>query len=137
MRRTHIEEVQSKPAGPLNLITDMKESVVYMWNHAGIFYLMALLGATALLIRPYVDLAPGISVKMFGQGAPGIAILLSSTGVGGLIAGLYLAQRGETQGLTRLVTGGFLGAAIFLLAFTMSGHIWLAAMALSLEDFLS
>ena len=132
---THIEEAHSKSPRSLNLVSDMKESVVYVWNHAGIFYLMFLLGATALLIRPYMDLAPGISVNMFGQGATGMAILLSSTGAGGLIAGLYLAQRGETRGLTRLVTGSFLVSAIFLILFTISGHIWLAAVALSLVGF--
>jgi MFS family permease len=135
LRRTHIEETNSKSTRPLNLVGDMKESVVYVWNHAGIFYLMLLLGATAFLIRPYIDLAPGISVEMFGQGALGMAILLSSTGAGGLIAGLYLAQRGETRGLTRLVSGSFLGAAIFLILFTISGHIWLAAAALVLVGF--
>lgn len=135
LMRTRIEEPGSKSPGSLNIVSDMKESLVYVWNHSGIFFLMALLGATALLIRPYIDLAPGISVTMFGQGASGMAILLSSTGAGGFIAGLYLAQRGETQGLTRLVTGSFLGAAIFLTLFTISGHIWLAAASLSLVGF--
>jgi len=133
---TKIEETRSKSPRSLNLIRDMKESVVYVWNHSGIFYLMLLLGATALLIRPYMDLAPGISVNMFGQGAPGMAILLSSTGAGGLIAGLYLAQRGETRGLTRLVTGSILASAILLLLFTISENIWLAAVALMLVGFL-
>ncbi|MBT5181564.1 MAG: MFS transporter, partial [Rhodospirillaceae bacterium] len=80
--RTRIEETRSKSSGALNIVSDMKESLVYVWNHSGIFFLMLLLGATALLIRPYIDLAPGISVTMFGQGASGMAILLSSTGAG-------------------------------------------------------
>jgi MFS family permease len=120
LMRTRIEDTQAKSSGSFNLISDMKESIVYVWNHAGIYYLMVLLGATALLIRPYMDLAPGISAEMFGQGADGMAILLSSTGVGGLVAGLYLAQRGETRGLTRLVGGSFLGSGVFIILFWLN-----------------
>ena len=37
--RTRIDESQRGSLGSLNLIKDMKESIVYIWNHEGIFYL--------------------------------------------------------------------------------------------------
>jgi predicted MFS family arabinose efflux permease len=109
------------------LIGDMKHGLVYVFGHRGIRYLMLLLAVTGLLIRPFMELLPGFSDEIFGRGVEGMSILLSSIGFGAIFSGLWLAQRGETRGLTHLVTVSLMICALALLFFTMTGYIWLAA----------
>lgn len=109
------------------LIGDMKHGLIYVLGHRGIRYLMLLLAITGLLIRPFMELLPGFSAQVFGHGAEGMSILLSSIGFGAIFSGLWLAQRGETRGLTHLVTISLMISALALLLFSMTGHIWLGA----------
>ena len=109
------------------LLGDMKQGLVYVLGHRGIGFLMLLLAATGLLIRPFMELLPGFSEQVFGRGADGMSILLSSIGLGAVFSGLWLAQRGETLGLTRLVALSLMVSAMALLAFSMTGYLWLGA----------
>lgn len=118
-----------------DLAKDIWSGIRYVLLHPGIRFLMILLGASGLLIRPFIELLPGFSARVFGLGPDGLAILLSSIGIGAMCSCMWLAQRGETAGLTRLVTAGLLisGAALFL--FTLTGHIWLAGPVLTVVGF--
>ncbi|NQU71712.1 MAG: MFS transporter [Rhodospirillales bacterium] len=109
------------------LCGDMKQGLIYVWGHHGIRFLMLLLGVTGLLIRPFMELLPGFSDQVFGRGPEGMSILLSSIGLGAVFSGLWLAQRGETRGLTHLVTVSMMICAVALLAFSMTGYLWLGA----------
>ena len=69
------------------------------------------------------------------MGPDALAMLLSSIGFGAMGAGLWLAQRGETQGLTRLVTWSMLMSATAVVLFAMTNVIWLAAPLLMVMGF--
>lgn len=120
---------------PRNLIGDIKQGVGYVLGHPGIRFLMILLAVTGLLIRPCIELLPGFAAQVFGRGPDGLAILMSSIGLGATLSGLWLAQRGRTSGLTRLVTVSLLVQGIALTCFTVSGLIWLAAACLAVVGF--
>lgn len=109
------------------LIGDMKHGLIYVFGHRGIGFLMLLLAATGLLIRPFMELLPGFSEQVFGRGAEGMSILLSSIGLGAVFSGLWLAQRGETQGLTRMVTQSLMICAVALVLFCVTENLWLGA----------
>ncbi len=109
------------------VFADILIGVKYVLGDPGIRFLMILLGATGLLIRPFLELLPGFADQVFGRGPDGLAILMSSVGCGGLISGLWLAHRGRTRGLTRLVTWSLLISGVSLALFTVTGFIWLAA----------
>lgn len=111
----------------LELFGDMKHGLTYVWGHRGIRFLMLLLGFTGLLIRPFMELLPGFSEQVFNRGPEGMSILLSSIGLGAVFSGLWLAQRGETRGLTHLVTASLMICAVALLAFSVTGYLWLGA----------
>jgi predicted MFS family arabinose efflux permease len=111
----------------LEVFVDIVTGVKYVLGDPGIRFLMILLGATGILIRPFMELLPGFAAQVFGRGPDGLAILMSSIGFGGLIAGLWLAHRGQTGGLTKLVTLSLLISGVSLALFTVTGYIWLAA----------
>jgi MFS family permease len=108
------------------LLQDMWNGCVYVWQHPGIRFLMTTLTAVGLLIRPFMELLPGFSADVFGRGAEGFAMLLSSIGAGALVASLWLARRGRMAGLTRIVTGALAIQGVALVLFTVTDVIWLA-----------
>ena len=118
-----------------NLITDIVVALRYVTAHPGVRFLMILLGATGLLIRPFIDLLPGFADQVFGKGPDGLAILLSSIGLGATVSGLWLAQRGRTGGLTVLVATSLMVSALALIIFTFTGFIWVAAVFLTVVGF--
>ena len=64
------------------LVDDMKQGIIYAWRNVEIRFLMLMLMAVGLLIRPVMELAPAFSAQVFGRGPDGYAILLSSIGAG-------------------------------------------------------
>ena len=123
----HVDESGRDRKLSLEIFADTLTGIRYVLGDPGLRFLMILLGATGILIRPFMDLLPGFAAQVFGRGPDGLAILLSSIGAGGLVAGLWLAHRGRTGGLTRLVTLSLLVSGVSLAAFTITGHIWFAA----------
>ena len=119
----------------LELLDDIVHSARYVIGHPGIRFLMLLLGATGLLIRPFMELLPGFSDQVFDSGPDGMAMMMSAVGLGAMMSGLWLAQRGETRGLTNLVTISLIISALALILFTISGHIFFAAAFLMVVGF--
>jgi MFS family permease len=119
----------------LSLLRDMWDGVVYVWNHPGIRYLMAILTAIGMLIRPFMELLPGFSAEVFGRSADGFAMLLSSIGAGAMVASLWLAHRGRTEGLTRLAATSLAMQGVALVLFTVTNVIWLAIPCLLVVGF--
>ncbi|MBT7954277.1 MAG: MFS transporter [Rhodospirillaceae bacterium] len=110
---------------------DMVDGVRYTFNHPGIFALLSLTAASHLLLRPYIDLLPAFADTIFGLGEGGFAALAGASGMGSLVGGTWLAIRGKTEGLTRLLTLGILGSgmAMFVFAATNIYPLALACMA--------
>ena len=115
-----------------NLIVELKKGFQYAYTNNGIFFLLFLLSMTAILMRPYIDLVPGISDEIFKMGAEGLSILLSATGLGAMFGGFWLARRGKTQGLTKVFTWSLLISAITMLLFLVSENIWFGAVLIAI-----
>ena len=124
--RTQTKEEQAK------MVRELIEGFRYTINHTGIFFLLFLLSVTAMLIRPYIDLAPGVSDQIFDMGAEGLSILLSATGLGAMVGGFWLARRGKTAGLTKVFTWSLLFSAVAMLLFVMSGNIWIGSILIAI-----
>lgn len=106
------------------LVDDMKQGVIYAWKHAGIRFIMLMLVAVGMLLRPVMEFAPAFSADVFGRGPDGYGMLLSSIGGGALVAALWLARRGRTEGITRMVVGSLLAQGIALILFSMTSNIF-------------
>jgi MFS family permease len=114
----------------MELVADMWHGVVYTWRAPGIRFLMMVLTLVGLLLRPFMELAPGFAAQVFDLGPDGLATILSSIGVGAMVASLWLALRGRTQGLTKLVTVSLALQTVMLILFTATGNIVLAVVFL-------
>ena len=118
-----------------NLMQELIDGFGYAFSHSGILFILILLSVTALLIRPYIDLLPAVSAEMFGRGAEGLSILLAATGLGATVGGIWLAQRGRTEGLTAVFTWSLLISAVSILFFILSGNIWFGAVLIMIVGF--
>lgn len=88
---------------------------------------------SGLLLRPYQELLPGFADQVFGRGPEALGALQGAAGFGALICAVFLAFRGRTGGLVRIMTAGALGGAGGLILFTTTSdlHIGMAILALA------
>lgn len=114
-------------ASPKALLQDIRSGIVYAFGHSGLRFVFMLLAATSFFIRPVIELLPGISGQVFDAGPTGLSLLLAAIGVGAMTASLWLAQRGETTGLTRLLVASTSVTGIALMLAMAFTQIWVAA----------
>ena len=120
-------------------LRDMKgeiaEGYAYAARHPGIGPMLAILAIVALCGRPYLELLPGFADAVFGRGAAGLAWLTSAAGLGAMLGGLWLAQRGAVAGLTATTVAAIalLGAA--LIGFAATEIFWLALPSAAVAGF--
>lgn len=81
----------SKSPGP-SVLSDMKEGVQIVLTNPGTRAIMLIMISTALLLRPIMQLLPGISDDIFHAGVNGFAHLMVTIGLGAIIGGYWMAQ---------------------------------------------
>ncbi|MGE5147634.1 MAG: MFS transporter [Candidatus Eiseniibacteriota bacterium] len=124
--RAHI-----KPRHGGTLLTDVIEGVRYAARHPGVGPLLVLLLVLSVAVRPFAELLPGFAAQVFGRGADALATLSAIIGISAIIGGLWLAQRGQVEGLGRIALLSTLAGAVSVLGFvaTSSYPVALAATA--------
>jgi MFS family permease len=101
---------QGHPAGA-SLWGEVAEGLRYAQRHVGIGPLLAYAALAALLMRGVQEILPPFVDRIFGGGAESLAMLTACFGVGSLIAGLWVANRGRLAGSTRLAVWSGLAMA--------------------------
>ena len=122
-------------AGRFGLVHGVAEGVRYALGHPGIRPMLALHTALALTVRPFIELLPGFADAVFGRGAPGLAVLASTIGIGAVIGGLWLAQRRGSAGRTRLVLLSALLVALSVLGLAATTSFAVATACAALAGF--
>ncbi|MEC7490319.1 MAG: MFS transporter [Pseudomonadota bacterium] len=119
MFRIHLVRSETVGSGG-NLFSQAFDGMRYAARHPGIGPALTLLAATALGIKPFLELLPGLADGVFGAGVEGFASFAAIAGAGAILAGLWVAVRGTPQGTTRIAFGSMmLGAAgVFLVSTT-------------------
>jgi MFS family permease len=79
--------------------------------------LMALHAACAMLVRPFLDMAPALSTLVLGRGPDGIAMITTGVGAGAIAGGLWLASRDGAGRLPGLVVGAAISMSVAVMAF--------------------
>ncbi len=108
------------------LFSAVMEGMRYAAAHKGLRTMLALLVVASVFVRPLQDLLPGFAGDVFNAGAPGLAWLTSSVGVGAMLGAVYIAARGALAGLTSLAMLGYLGTAASALGFVATKNLWVA-----------
>jgi MFS family permease len=127
--RIHLEEKPQAPKKGDSLWRDTLAGFSYVLDHRGIRFVMILLTATSLLVRPVIELLPSIADKVFQAGPTGLSLMLSAIGVGAVAASLVLARRGQTQGLTKVLVWSTFGTGICVAAALQAPSIHIGAVA--------
>ena len=125
--RTNMRDAQSPGGNFADLRRDIADGVRYTLGHDSLRTCLALWCCIAMLIRAYLDLLPGYALAIFPHGTDGVGTMMSASGIGALCFSLFMALRGRTEGLTRILilACGTSSSALFL--FSLTANFWLAA----------
>ncbi|MGH6942794.1 MAG: MFS transporter, partial [Geminicoccaceae bacterium] len=96
------------------------EGLRYTAGHPGIGPILLLQAVVALSVRPFVELFPAFAEVVFARGAPGLAALSSTVGLGAIVAGLWLTQRSGQTGLIRVTLLSSVVISLSALGFSLS-----------------
>ncbi|MEE2761639.1 MAG: MFS transporter, partial [Pseudomonadota bacterium] len=89
-----------------SLTSDVVEGIRYVAGHAGILPVIVLTISAAILARPLTELLPGFADVIFERGSDGLAAMMSSFGIGGMVGSLWLANRNRVEGTTTILLMG-------------------------------
>ena len=114
------------------IFAEMRDGLRYAFSHPVIGPILLLMIAMGMLARPTFELLPGFADIIFQRGAGGLAILTSAVGVGAIIGGIWLAQRGTTRGLPAIMYTGAAGMGAVVLVFILTDYFWIAVPTMAL-----
>jgi MFS family permease len=117
------------------LFHDLAEGVRYTLRHPGIRLVILATVMMTLFVSPYMEMLAAVADRVLGMDAAGLSVLATAAGCGAMSAGLWIAWRGRTEGLTRILLGGAVCAALGLMVFAISTHLWLSIAALAITGF--
>jgi MFS family permease len=115
---------------PASTMTHIREGLTYAFHTPSIRVLLLLIGGVSLLGMPYVVLMPVFAEKILHSGAQGFGLLMGASGVGAILGVLYLAWRGEAQGLGRAIPFAMARFGVGLILFSLSRSLWLSLLLL-------
>ena len=116
------------PGGALG---DLMDGYRYAFSHPVIGPLYVILGTGAMFGRPVVELLPGFAAAVFGRSPDGLAWLTSAMGLGAVLGGIWLGNRGRISGLATLAVMALCGTAAFLLIFTYTAMFEIAVLCMT------
>ncbi|MDO9708320.1 MFS transporter [Paracraurococcus lichenis] len=93
----------------------------YAGRHPGIGPLLLFAAIAAVLMRGVQEILPPFIERLFLRGPDGLALLTACIGVGALIAGLWVANRGRMAGATALAVGAVGVQAVATVGFVATG----------------
>ncbi|MAF49882.1 MAG: hypothetical protein CMM10_16630 [Rhodospirillaceae bacterium] len=118
-----IDESRDRKPISSGIAHDLVAGLRYAWSSIPIRLLLVFAVALGILLRPVVELMPAYVGIVLKSDAGALAWLLAAAGVGAMCASLWLARRGETVGLTRIMLLNFMITAVILVAFLYFGGL--------------
>ena len=118
--------------GAAGALAGIAEGLGYVRRHGAIGPLLLLLAAASVCARPFVELLPGFADAVFARGAPGLAMMTATLGLGAMLTGLWLAGRDPARPLAPLALASPLLVAVALFGFVAAPSLALALPALFL-----
>jgi MFS family permease len=102
LARMRLEPENQAPIRHGSIGAEIVEGLRYTARHPGIGPLLGLMTVMSLGARPFVELMPGLVAAVFGSGADGLAAMSAIVGLGAIVSGLWMAQRGAGARLTEM-----------------------------------
>lgn len=104
---------------------DTWEGLVYCYRHEALRYLILASIMMNVLLRAYAELFPGISDVVFGQGAHGLAMLVSASGIGAMFGAFWVGSISNPDKLLRNYFTSLASLIVFLVLFAMTEEFWM------------
>lgn len=130
--KINYEDPKVKKEGPLSAI---KEGLNYSYSHPLISVLLLTAGMGAVFSFSQATIMPVLSQEVFRQGADGLALLLSATGLGALFASLIISSKHKKMSSFWFISTGQLCFLLATLAFTFTVNLNLASIFLFFSGF--
>jgi MFS family permease len=130
--RTNMRDKPSEGGDFAKLLRDVREGLRYTVSHPGMRISLAMWFAVSLTAKPYMDLLPGYALAVFDRGTEGVGTLMAASGIGALCFSFFMALRGRTAGLTRILIFSAAGASAAMILFSAATDFWFAAAAMAL-----
>ncbi len=111
------------------VLAQIIDGIRYASRHQGLGPLLGLLLMGSVFVRPFAELLPGFADAVFGRGADGLAMLTSATGVGAVIAGVWLSQAARQQTLIDLALHSLVAMALAMFLLCATDWFWLGLVA--------
>jgi MFS family permease len=109
------------------VLAQIRSGLDFARRDPGIRAALGLLGATAVLVSPFIGLVPAVAIKVFDQGAAGTSALVTAQGVGAVLAAVAAGPLGARLGQRRLLVGAYTAvgpvAAVYALAPAFPGAV--------------
>jgi len=87
-------------------LADLKDGIRYCWNHPRIRRILTLVPAISLFGFGHSILAPVFAKDIYLGDARTLGFLMSATGVGSVLAGIFLGTRANAESMTRIMAWG-------------------------------
>lgn len=114
------------------LTREIAEGMRYAWRHPGLGPLLLYAALAAVLLRGVQEVLPPYVERLFDRGVESLAVLTACFGVGALLAGLWVAQRGRLEGSTRVALVAALLQAGATAGFVATGWFWVGMLCAAL-----
>jgi len=113
--------------------TELAEGFRYAYNHTGIRNLMIMTAIVTLFLQPFMEMLPAFATEIFSRKVEGYAMLATAAGLGAMSGGLWLAQRGRTEGLMRILLTSTIVGIFSVVAFSQTTNFNLAMVEMFLS----
>lgn len=118
-----------------NLLSDMREGFSYAMGFIPIRDILLLIALVTFFGMTFPVLLPVFAAKTFGGGSHTFGLLVSSSGAGAFLATVYLAMRKSIKGQGRVMNIAVYVLAAGLMAFSLSGILYLSVALLVVIGF--
>jgi MFS family permease len=116
-------------------LRSLKEGIRYIWDDKTLFGLMMLSFIPALFVMPILQIMPVFTEEVLHAQANIYGYLITSYGVGALLATLAMASFGSRIRSGSLGIAALLSAAVFVVFFSQSTWLWAAFLLLAAVGF--
>ena len=130
-----IDEGDESRTPSSGVVRDLTAGIRYAWSSLPIRLLLIVAIALGILLRPVIELMPAYVGSVLEAGAPELASLLAAAGAGAMCASLWLARRGTTQALTRIMLTTFILTTAVLITFLYAGSFAIAVGSIFIYGF--
>jgi len=127
-----IDERDPHPANEKSYFGQLMEGLRYTRDHAPIRQIILLAGVSNFFGRGILELMPAFAALIFEGGSGVLAILMSATGVGAILASLMFSSRMFQQHLHTLVVVGALGVGLSVMLFSLVSDLVTGAIVVAM-----